>query len=42
MGNLNKTSAFDIDLKYGQVREKRVDELLKGGNVEVKTERDQW
>ena len=42
MGNLNKTSAFDIDLKYGQVREKRVDELLKGGNVEVKTERSWW
>ena len=42
MGNLNKTSAFDIDLKYGQVREKRVDDLLKGGDAEVKTERSWW
>ena len=25
---LNNTSKFDIDLKYGQVREKRVAELL--------------
>jgi hypothetical protein len=24
MGDLNKTSTFDIDLKYGQIREKRV------------------
>ena len=42
MVDLNKNSKFDIDLKYGQVREKRVDELLKGGNVEVKTERSWW
>ena len=37
MGNLNKTSTFDFDLKYGQIREKRVAELLKDGKVEVKT-----
>ena len=42
MGDLNKTSKFDIDLKYGQVREKRVDDLLKGGDAEVKTERSWW
>ena len=40
--SLNKTSAFDIDLKYGQIREKRVADLLKGGKVEVKTERSWW
>ena len=40
--NLNKTSTFDIDLKYGQIREKRVADLLKGGKVEVKTERSWW
>jgi len=39
MGDLNKTSTFDIDLKYGQIREKRVADLFKGGKVEVKTER---
>ena len=42
MGNLNKTSTFDFDLKYGQIREKRVAELLKDGKVEVKTERSWW
>ena len=42
MGDLNKTSTFDIDLKYGQIREKRVADLLKGGKVEVKTERSWW
>ena len=42
MGDLNKNSKFDIDLKYGQVREKRVDDLLKGGDAEVKTERSWW
>ena len=42
MGDLNKTSTFDIDLKYGQIREKRVADLLKSGKVEVKTERSWW
>ena len=42
MGDLNKNSKFDIDLKYRQVREKRVDDLLKGGDAEVKTERSWW
>ena len=36
MGDLNKTAKFDIDLKYGQIREKRVADLFKGGKVEVK------
>ena len=39
---MTKNTKFDIDLKYGQVREKRVDDLLKGGNIEVKTERSWW
>jgi len=42
MVDLNKTAKFDIDLKYGQIREKRVADLLKGGKVEVKTERSWW
>ena len=42
MGDLNKTAKFDIDLKYGQIREKRVADLFKGGKVEVKTERSWW
>ena len=32
---LNNTSKFDIDLKYGQVREKRVAELLSNDKVEI-------
>ena len=39
---LNNTSKFDIDLKYGQVREKRVAELLSNDKVEIKTERSWW
>lgn len=38
----NNNSKFDIDLKYGQVREKRVAELLGGETVEIKTERSWW
>ena len=40
--SLNKTSTFDIDLKYGKIREKRVADLFKGGKVEIKTERSWW
>ena len=39
---LNNTSKFDIDLKYGQVREKRVADLLGKEQVEIKTERSWW
>ena len=32
-----KNTKFDIDLEYGQIREKRVADLLKGSKVEIKT-----
>lgn len=33
---------FDIDLKYGQVREKQVSNIFANKKIEVKTERDWW
>ena len=33
---------FDIDLKYGQERERRVEKIIKEGKLEIKTERDWW
>lgn len=33
---------FDIDLRYGQEREQRIEKILKEGKLEVKTERDWW
>ena len=33
---------FDIDLKYGQVREKYVADMLQDKKIEVKSERDVW
>lgn len=40
MGKAN--NKFDIDLKYGQEREERIEKILKEGKLEVKTERDWW
>ena len=37
-----KNTKFDLDLEYGQIREKRIENLLKGGKIEVKTERSWW
>ena len=37
-----KNTKFDLDLEYGQIREKRVADLLKGSKVEIKTERAWW
>ena len=42
MGDLNKNSKFDIDLKYGQLREKKVHDIFSNKKIEVKTERDWW
>ena len=40
---MNKVNnKFDIDLKYGQERENRIEKILKEGKLEVKTERDWW
>jgi hypothetical protein len=33
---------FDIDLEYGEVREKMVAEMLQDKKIEVKSERDVW
>ena len=33
---------FDIDLKYGQLREKKVHVIFSNKKIEVKTERDWW
>ena len=33
---------FDIDLKYGQMREKQVSNIFANKKIEIKTERDWW
>jgi len=33
---------FDMDLKYGKVREKLVADMLQDKKIEVKSERDVW
>ena len=33
---------FDIDLEYGEVREKQVADMLQDKKIEVKSERDVW
>ena len=33
---------FDLDLQYGQVREKQVADMLQNSKIEVKSERDMW
>ena len=33
---------FDIDLKYGQIREDQISAMFKDKKIEVKTERDWW
>ena len=40
MMKINKK--FDIDLKYGQVREKQVSNIFANKKIEIKTERDWW
>jgi len=40
-GNTN-SNKFDIELQYGQVREKRIADILENEKIEVKTERDIW
>tara|TARA_R100000700_G_C3052015_1_gene70879 strand:+ start:39 stop:422 length:384 start_codon:yes stop_codon:yes gene_type:complete len=36
------TNKFDIDLSWGQIFEKKLEEILRNKKVEVKTERDVW
>ena len=33
---------FDIDLKYGTIREEKIAEMLTNKKIEVKSERDMW
>ncbi len=41
--NINELRKFDVDLEFGQVWEKHIDEMFSGAKTcEVKTERDQW
>ena len=44
MAKFNNDSKFDIDLEYGQEREKRLASILDKdkSKIEVKTERDWW
>ena len=39
---MNHTSDFDLDLKYGEIGEKRLCEILATKKIEVKTERGAW
>jgi hypothetical protein len=39
---MNNDRRFDIDLKYGQVFEQKVADMLQHSKIEVKTERDMW
>ena len=39
---LNNDNKFDLDLKYGQMREKQVHNMFYNKRIEVKTERDWW
>lgn len=38
----NHDKRFDIDLKYGQLAESSVADMLQNKKLEVKTERDLW
>ena len=42
MPKYNNDSKFDIDLKYGQVREKRLAKIIENKKIEVKTENKWW
>jgi hypothetical protein len=39
---LNNDKRFDIDLKYGQLAEGHIADMLQNKKIEVKTERDLW
>lgn len=39
---MNNDKRFDIDLKYGQLAESSVADMLQNKKLEVKTERDLW
>ena len=40
--NKDNRKKFDIDLKYGKVREQMIVDMLQDKKIEVKSERDIW
>ena len=42
MSMYNKDSKFDIDLSYGEIKEKELALILMDEKIEVKSERGQW
>ena len=38
----NNDNKFDIDLKFGQIREERIAKMLSDDKIEVKVERGMW
>ena len=42
MSMYNKDSKFDIDLSYGEIKEKHLALILMNEKLEVKSERGQW
>ncbi len=42
MKDLEQLSKFDIDLKYGEIREEKIRDMFAKKTIEVKTERDWW
>ena len=33
---------FDLDLKYGEIREDKIRDMLENKKIEIKSERDMW
>ena len=42
MAKYNHDKKFDVDLEYGQQREKEIANILEKGKLEVKSERNWW
>ena len=42
MAKYNDDKKFDVDLEYGQQREKEIANILEKGKLEVKSERNWW
>ena len=40
--SIENRKKFDLDLQYGEVREKAVADMLQNKKIEVKSERDMW
>ena len=40
--NVEQLSKFDIDLRYGQIREERIRDMFENKRIEVKSERSWW